>query len=62
MVIHQQASHTRKERLALMTAVTPPRTEEAILIEQLRGQLLVALSLLVSLGFDMTDLTDYLWT
>lgn len=41
-------------------AATPAAEED--LVEILRGQLMAALSLLVSLGFDMTDLVDYLWT
>lgn len=44
----------------LAAAATPVVEED--LVETLRGQLMAALSLLASLGFDMTDLTDYLWT
>lgn len=39
------------------TVATPPTVESEI-IEKLRGQLLAALSLLVSLGFDAVDLRD----
>ena len=45
-------------------AAPAPQTsvEAAELIEKLRGHLAVALSLLISLGFEMADLGDYLWT
>lgn len=44
-----------------MEPVTPATEEEAI-VERLRGQLALALSLLLSLGFDYVELTDYLWS
>lgn len=40
------------------SAVAPPATVEADVVEKLKGQLVAALSLLMALGFDAVDLKD----
>ena len=44
------------------SAVSTPAVEEADVVEKLRGQLMAALSLLMSLGFDAAELRDCFWT
>ena len=48
------------ESVAALIATTTEDGDD--LIEKLRGQLLTALSLLMTLGFDVLDLRDYFLT
>lgn len=45
-----------------MDLVTTPLMGESEVVEKLRGQLMAALSLLMSLGFDAVDLRDIFLT
>lgn len=64
MIFKHRASHSVAEERGfgeMDTVVTLPVGESEV-IEKLRGQLLAALSLLMSLGFDAIDLRDLFLT